>query len=186
MYNLYKPFDFLSKDECQEIINHGRTHEPHEAMIGKSPTSNTTQRKCKICWYDHNNKKYKEKILKVFKTFNKNIFLKDDLQITFYKPNDFYSWHFDTLRRKKKWWMFFSREIVRLLSITVELQPAPKAGLYLDTRAYPDIPRNEDLSIKLKQGQAIVFPSKIIHMAQNKGDGERISLVSWGSEITKH
>ena len=114
------------------------------------------------------------------------VFLKDDLQITFYKPNDFYGWHFDTLRRKKKWWMFFSREIVRLLSITVELQPAPKAGLYLDTRAYPDIPRNEDLSIKLKQGQAIVFPSKIIHMAQNKGDGERISLVAWGSEITKH
>ena len=74
MYELYKPFDFLSKDECQEIINYGRTHEPHEAMIGKSPTSNTTQRKCKICWYDHNNKKYKEKILKTDFPFLISIF----------------------------------------------------------------------------------------------------------------
>ena len=182
---LYEPFDFLTSEECQEIINYGRTQHDivHDALIGNY-TLDPRQRKCKVCWYD--NKKYNEKILKVFKTFNKNIFLNDGLQITFYKFKDFYNWHSDTIHKKKKWWMFFSREIVRLLSITVELQPAPKAGLYLDTRAYPDIPRNEDLSIKLKQGQAIVYPSKIIHMAQNKGDGERISLVAWGSEITKH
>jgi predicted 2-oxoglutarate/Fe(II)-dependent dioxygenase YbiX len=141
----------------------------------------------KICWY--NNKKYKEKILKVFKTFNKNLVLKNNLQIAFYKTNDFYTWHRDDMypenHQKDKYWFVFVREWQRMFSITVELQPAPKAGLYLDSNLYPFIPRNKDLTIKLKQGQGFVFPSKDMHMTRNLGPGERISLVAWGSELVK-
>ena len=184
MYELYKPFDFLSTDECQEIINYRRTHPTKKAELWPNDTINEKARKSKICWYY--NKKYKKKISEMFKTFNKNIFLNDDLQITFYKTNDFYDWHRDTLRTKKKYWFVFFREIERFLSMTIELQPAPKAGLFLDSKVYPFIPRNEDFTIKLKQGQAIVFPSNDMHMARNLGPKERISLVAWGSKLTKH
>jgi len=184
MYELYKPFDLLSKDECQEIINYGKMHHTKKARV--SPPHdilNEKKRKSRICWY--RNKKYKKKILKVFKTFNKNIFLPNDLQITFYKTNDFYNWHYDTTRHKKKYWFGFFRESERFLSITIELQPAPKAGLFLDSNLYPFIPRNKDLTITLKQGQAIVFPSNDMHMARNLGPKERISLVTWGFKLVK-
>ena len=185
MYELYKPFDLLSKDECQEIINYGRMHHTKKARMG-SLTANILdekKRKSRICWY--NNKKYKKKILKVFKTFNKNISFSGDLQITFYKTNDFYDWHHDTIRTKKKYRFSFFREFERFLSISIELQPAPKAGLFLNSNLYPFIPRNKDLTITLKQGQAIVFPSKDMHMARNLGPEERISLVTWGYKLVK-
>ena len=188
MYELYKPFDFLSKDECQEIIHYGRTHHIMEGELGLEEIKNVnkTQRQGNICWC--NLRKYKKKILKVFKTFNKNLVLKSDLQITFYKHHDFYNWHQDFTPgnyQKDKYWFGFVREWQRLLSITVELQPAPKAGLYLDSNVYPFIPRNEDLTIKIKQGQAFVFSSTDYHMARNLGSGERISLVAWGSKLIK-
>ena len=179
MYELYKPFDFLSNDECQEIINYGRTHETEDGALGeRKGFFEKNKRQGKICWC--NIKKYKDKILEVFKTFNKNLYIDEDLQITFYKQNDFYTWHKDTFRESERMpWQ-------RLLSITVELQPAPQAGLFLNSNVYPFIPRNEDLTIKLKQGQAFVFPSKDEHMARNLGPKERISLVAWGSKLTKH
>ena len=33
MYDLYKPFDFLLKNECQEIIHYGQTHPTEEGAI---------------------------------------------------------------------------------------------------------------------------------------------------------
>tara|TARA_Y100000310_G_C20182620_1_gene578880 strand:+ start:44 stop:583 length:540 start_codon:yes stop_codon:yes gene_type:complete len=179
MYNLYKPFDFLSKDECQEIINYGQTHETEDGVVGERKAFfEKDKRQGKVCWC--NIKKYKDKILEVFKTFNKNLYIDEDLQITFYKQNDFYTWHKDTFRESEG----MPRQ--RLLSIVVELQPASQAGLFLDSTVYPFIPRNEDFTIKLKQGQAFVFPSNDMHMARNLGPKERISLVAWGSKLTKH
>ena len=81
--------------------------------------------------------------------------------------------------------MGFFRESERFLSITIELQPAPKAGLFLDSNLYPFIPRNKDLTITLKQGQGFVFPSNDMHMARNLGPKERISLVTWGFKLVK-
>ena len=178
MYELYKPFDFLSKDECQEIINYGQTHETEDGTLGERKAFfKKDKRQGKVCWC--NIKKYKDKILEVFKTFNKNLYIHEDLQITFYKQNDFYIWHKDTFRESEG----MLRQ--RLLSITVELQLAPQAGLFLNSNVYPFIPRNKDLTIKLKQGQAFVFPSNDMHMARNLGPKERISLVTWGYKLVK-
>ena len=44
MYELYKPFDLLSKDECQEIINYGKMHHTKKARMG-SPTANRLDEK---------------------------------------------------------------------------------------------------------------------------------------------
>ena len=181
---LYKPFDFLSKDECQEIINFGKIYGTFDALTGDNKVADKKVRANKICWYK--NKKYKKKILKVFKTFDKNIVLKDNLQITFYTPQEFYDWHIDTRIYKDKYWFGFIREFKRTLSMTVELQSAPKAGLFLDYKRYPNIPRKGDKDpIIIKPGQAFVFLSEDLHTAQNYGIQERISLVAWGSKLVK-
>jgi predicted 2-oxoglutarate/Fe(II)-dependent dioxygenase YbiX len=69
--------------------------------------------------------------------------------------------------------------------MTVELQPAPQAGLFIDSNVYPDIPRNEDLSIKMKQGQAIIFKSDDYHMAKNLGTKQRVSLIAWAGKLMR-
>ena len=184
---LYEPFDFLTPEECQELINIGRAKNPTPAKINKGTRRFETgygddkERLCNISWYTDT--KYKNKIQKVFQHFDKTVLVLEDLQLSFYKHNDFFNWHKDTLYKP-----YGEIKYVRKFSMSIELQSAPQAGLFLDSNVYPDIPRNEDLTIKIKPGQAFVFPSMDWHMAWNKGNEERISLVAWAGHknITKH
>ena len=125
-----------------------------------------------------------EIILEAFQIFDKDVFVRDLLQITFYKPNGFFDWHTDQLIPKRSI-SDQSKKFRRTLSMTVELQSSPQSGLFLDSNVHPNIPRNEDLSIKIKPGQAFVFPSTDYHMAKNVGNGQRISLVAWAGKLMR-
>ena len=186
---LYKPFDFLSIDECQEIIQYGKTHKLVDSEVEVDVTTNypanldKSIRKSKQCWL--HDKKYHKKISNLFKKFDKKLLLDEPPNIIFYKPNDFFGWHADHLIFKQRHW-FRLRDFERVLSLTIELQPASNSGLYFDYRRNPNIPRTHDYKpVPLKQGQAIVFTSKDMHRVANAGKETRISLVAWGSSLVK-
>ena len=182
---LYKPFDFLSINECQELIQYGKTHALFDSEIvnGGYDTVDKKSRKSKQCWL--RDEKYNKKILNLFKTFNKKLILDDPPQIAFYNPTDFFQWHIDRVTFKRKHW-FRWRDFERVLSLSVELQPARNSGIHFNYKKNPNIPRTHDHKpVTLKQGQAIVFTSKDWHCATNTGKGQRISLVAWGCALVK-
>ena len=92
---LYEPFDFLTPEECQELINIGRANNPTPAKINKGTRRFETgygddkERLCNISWYTDT--KYKNKIQKVFQHFDKTVlvrvnpidseFGKDDMKV---------------------------------------------------------------------------------------------------------
>ena len=188
MYELYKPFDFLSKDECQSLINWANkqkrieggvySQEEQDWIVDKNVRTNN------LVWsYDE---KLIKKYLELAKKIDKRVKRVEGIKISFYRKNDFYNWHHDDCLPQK----FSAQSFRRVISIVTELQPAPEAGLFIDHKSHPNIPRNKDYTIKLKQGQTIAFPSKEPHMARNLGNEERISLIGhcWAleSDITKH
>ena len=184
---LYKPFDFLSINECQELIQYGKTHALIDSEVfhdnnNYQPDIDKKSRKSKHCWL--RDKKYNEKVLNLFKTFDKKLII-ESLQLIFYNPTDFFQWHIDHLTFKKKHW-FRLRDFERVLSLSVELQPASNSGIYFDYKTKPNIPRTHDYEpVTLTQGQAIVFTSKDFHRITNSGKEQRISLVAWASVLVK-
>jgi predicted 2-oxoglutarate/Fe(II)-dependent dioxygenase YbiX len=185
---LYKPFDFLSINECQEIIQYGKTHGLIDSEVfhdGQYYQSDVDKkyRKSKQCWLE--DKKYKKKISNLFKTFDKKIILHEHPQIVFYNPTDFFKWHKDLSISKGRHW-FRLRDFERVLSLAVELQPARNSGIQFDYKTNPNVPRTHDYEpVTLTQGQAIVFTSKDMHCVTNSGKEQRISLVAWGSVLVK-
>lgn len=183
---LYEPFDFLTPEECQELIDIGRTTST-KAVINKGEhrfDKGYIDEKKRMCNISHcADPKYKNKILKVFQNLDNTLLILESLQLSFYKHNEFFDWHKDSFNVP-----WGDTEYVRKFSMVIELQSAPQAGLFLDSNVHPDIPRNPDLSIKINSGQAFIFPSVDWHMAWNKGNEERISLIAWAGHdnITKH
>ena len=211
---LYKPFDFLSADECQEIIQYSKTRTLYNSGVSSDRTVNynpdANLKNNVDVWVNHknnikkykepshvdseyrkskacrlHNKKYNKKILDLFKTFDKNLVVDEPPEIIFYDPGDFFNWHTDHLTWKRRHW-FRLRKFERVLSVTVELQPETNAGLYFDYRRHPNIPRTHDYRpVPLKQGQAIVFTCTDMHRVANGGKETRISLVASGSSLVK-
>lgn len=211
---LYKPFDFLTIDECQELIQYSKTRTLYESGVSNDRTINYNpdaglEDNVEV-WVKNgeNSKKYKEaahvdseyrkskacrlidkkynkKILDLFQSFNKNLKVEEYPEIIFYEPGDFFKWHTDHLTWKRRHW-FRLRNFERVLSVTVELQPETNAGLYFDYRRHPHIPRSHDYKpVPLKQGQAIVFTCTDMHRVANDGKRTRISLVASGSSMVK-
>tara|TARA_B100000579_G_scaffold292436_1_gene242914 strand:- start:45 stop:686 length:642 start_codon:yes stop_codon:yes gene_type:complete len=211
---LYKPFDFLSINECQEVIQYSKTRTLYNSGVSNDRTVNynpnadiknnvdvwvndkRSVKKYKEPSHVDNeyrkskacrllDKKYNKKILDLFKTFDKNLVVDEPPEIIFYEPGDFFNWHTDHLTWKRRHW-FRLRDFERVLSVTVELQPESNAGLYFDYRRHPHIPRTHDYKpVPLKQGQAIVFTCTDMHKVANDGKQTRISLVASGSSLVK-
>jgi len=211
---LYKPFDFLTADECQEIIQYGKTRTLYKSGVSNDRTVNYNhsviyENNGDVWVNDKNNsrkyiepshidaeyrkskafrlydKKYNKKILDLFKSFDKKLIIDEYPEVIFYEPGDYFKWHTDHLTWKRRHW-FILRKFERVLSVTVELQPESNAGLYFDYRRHPHIPRTHDYKpVPLKQGQAIVFTCTDMHRVANDGKQTRISLVASGSSIVK-
>ena len=211
---LYKPFDFLSINECQEVIQYSKTRTLYNSGVSNDRTVNynpnadiknnvdvwvndkRSVKKYKEPSHVDNeyrkskacrllDKKYNKKILDLFKTFDKNLVVDEPPEIIFYEPGDFFNWHTDHLTWKRRHW-FRLRDFERVLSVTVELQPESNAGLYFDYRRHPHIPRTHDYKpVPLTQGQAIVFTCTDMHRVANGGKQTRISLVASGSSLVK-
>lgn len=171
---LYKPFDFLTADECQEIIQYSKTRTLYNSGVSNDRTVNYNHNDVSVnengdVWVNHKGsgkKKYKEPshVDNVYrkskqcplydKKYNKKI---RDLFKTFDKnleveepPGIIFYEPGDFFKWHtdhltwKRRHWFRLRSFERVLSVTVELQPETNAGLYFDYRRHPHIPRTHD------------------------------------------
>ena len=150
---LYKPFQFLTVDQCDEIISYAQDKIVDGTTLGKY-----TGRNNRVAWYKEN--KYWAKWIEMFNSIDPVIDWIQTPQIAFYKPGENYDWHVDT-------WPNF-RTHIRHFTLTCELQSAPDGKLEL-----------ENNNFVLSKGQAMIFKPNDKHRALSPSQGERISFTIW-------
>jgi PKHD-type hydroxylase len=169
----------FTPEQCQDIINAGRSEPKHDAYVGtnkgiRNGELNTKTRTSHISWIPFKKMQpmYK-KIEQVMKTTNGNHFGFDGMQLTEYAQyteypeGGFYEWHVDND-------MNCAHEPpVRKISMTCLLSPESEfEGGDLELMG-------EGKIAKLKQGHAIFFASFIRHRVKPVIRGRRQSLVMW-------
>jgi hypothetical protein len=160
---LYQPFQFLTADECDRIIDY--------AYASKIKAGTTLRkgnvRNNRVAWYKES--RQWQSWIDMFNTIDPVIDWIQTPQIAFYKPGEEYKWHVDT-------WPNY-RTHIRHFTLTCELQSAPGARFELENRQF-----------RLGRGQAIIFKPQDRHRAISPTDGERISLTIWAmaKNLTKH
>ena len=157
---LYEPFDFLTDNECDELISYAKDKLVKGATLGKY-----AGRYNRVAWYKDS--KYWQKWIDMFNSIDPVIDWIQTPQIAFYKPGEYYDWHIDT-------WPAF-RTHIRHFTLTTELQSAPGGKLVL-----------ENNNFVLRRGQAIIFKPGDRHKALSPTDGERISFTIWAMAKNLH
>ena len=160
---LYEPFQFLTADECDSIIEYA---DRSEIKAGATLRSGTV-RNNRVAWYKESSQW--SKWISMFNTIDPVIDWIQTPQVAFYKPGEEYKWHVDT-------WPNY-RTHIRHFTLTCELQSAPGARLEIENQQF-----------SLERGQAIIFKPQDKHRAVSPTDGERISLTIWAmaKNLTKH
>ena len=164
---LYEPFDFLTEEQCEEIIqwsiDKGDVKQGTTSGHSTSNPTNPQLRNNRVVWYKES--KYWKKWIDIFNSVSdRKIDWIQTPQVSFYKPGEFYEWHEDV--------SLIPRTHVRHLTMSCELQSAPGGFLQL-----------KDKDIILKQGQAVLFPVSHRHRALSPSEHERISMVIWGMTL---
>ena len=155
---LYEPFQFLSAEECDRIIEYGRQNQIKDAT--------NPARKNRIVWYWESEQW--QKWIEMLNTIEPVIEWIQTPQISFYTPGEKYDWHDDG-------WPLY-RTHIRHFTLTCELQSAPGAGFEMKDRSIPP----------LGKGQAVIFRSTEKHRATSPTDGERISFTIWAMSKNKN
>ena len=160
---LYEPFQFLTANECDEIIKYADTSEIKPGTTLRSGKV----RNNRVAWYKESHQW--QKWISMFNTIDPVIDWIQTPQVAFYKPGEEYKWHVDT-------WPNY-RTHIRHFTLTCELQSAPGARLEIENQQFD-----------LKRGQAIIFKPHDKHRAVSPTDGQRISLTIWAmaKNLTKH
>jgi hypothetical protein len=159
---LYEPFQFLTTDECDELISYA-----HGKLVAGSTLGKYAGRNNRVAWYKES--KYWAKWIELFNSIDPVIDWIQTPQIALYKPGEHYDWHTDTWPNH--------RTHIRHFTLTCELQSAPEARLELENKQF-----------KLERGNAIIFKPQDRHRAVSPVDGERISLTIWAmaKNLTKY
>ena len=169
----------FTPEQCQMIINAGRSEPRNNAEVGSSKgikggVYDTKTRTSHISWIPFNKmtEMYKQLEL-VMKQTNGNHFgfdgmcINEQAQYTEYPEGGFYDWHVDNDVNMQ------NEPPVRKISMTCLLSPQNEfEGGDLELT-------KEGQSVKLKQGQAIFFASFIRHRVAPVIRGNRKSLVMW-------
>ena len=172
---------WFSEENCQKIIDLGKTFKPKEATIIGSQID-TTIRRSTVRWLS----KFEPRCFTLFQTVkdlfeaaNSQVFGFDltylnELQFTEYQADvrGKYDWHRDLL------WVVKDSKVQRKLSMVVQLsKPEDYEGGKLEL----DFEGNaESLPDKMiDQGSVIMFPSFTRHRVTPVTRGTRYSLVSW-------
>jgi len=155
---LYEPFQFLTDDECDELIRYAQDKIQAGTTLGKSTIRNN-----RIAWYKDSSRW--EEWIKMFNTIEPVIDWIQDPQIAFYRPGEEYKWHTD------KWPS--NRTHIRHFTLTCELQSAKGSGIELENKSIP----------ALQKGQAVIFSPHDRHRATSPTEGERISLTIWAMAL---
>ena len=169
----------FTPEQCQMIINAGRSEPRNNASVGNEQGINggkvdTKTRTSHISWIPFKKMKQMYKRLElIMKQTNGNHFGFDNMQITEmaqyteYPKGGFYDWHTDNDVNCA------NEPPVRKISMTCLLSPEHEfegGDLQL---------MKEDKIAKLKQGHAIFFASFIRHRVAPVTRGNRKSLVMW-------
>ena len=169
----------FTPEQCQMIINAGRSEPRNNASVGNEQGINggkvdTKTRTSHISWIPFKKMKQMYKRLElIMKQTNGNHFGFDNMQITEmaqyteYPKGGFYDWHTDNDVNCA------NEPPVRKISMTCLLSPESEfegGDLQL---------MKEDKIAKLKQGHAIFFASFIRHRVAPVTRGNRKSLVMW-------
>jgi len=159
---LYEPFQFLTTDECDELISYA-----HDKLVAGTTLGKYAGRNNRVAWYKES--KYWAKWIELFNSIDPVIDWIQTPQIAFYKPGEHYDWHTDTWPNH--------RTHIRHFTLTCELQSAPEARLELENKQF-----------QLERGNAIIFKPQDRHRAVSPVDGERISLTIWAmtKNLTKY
>ena len=164
---LYEPFTLLTEEQCKEIIKwgiaNGNLQQGTTNGHRKGKPTNPKVRNNRVVWYKDS--KYWQTWIDILNSVSdRKIDWIQTPQISFYKPGEFYEWHEDGFVNP--------RTHVRHLTMCCELRTAPGGFLEL-----------QDKDIRLKQGQAVVFPVLHRHRAVSPSQQERISMVIWGMTL---
>ena len=152
---MYEPFQFLTTEECDDLVNYSREH---SAYTGNSLSAGKVNN-ARIVWYEEKHARWQDWI----DCFNKIEPVVDWIQspqIATYHPGEERQWHVDT-------WPEF-RPTARRFTLTCELQSAPGGKLEVENKNFV-----------LTKGQAIIFRPEDKHRAVAPIEGERISLTIW-------
>ena len=159
---LYESFDFLTDNQCDEIITYAQDKVQRGSTLGKFAGRNN-----RIAWYKDS--KYWQGWISMFNQIEPVIDWIQTPQIAFYQPGESYDWHVDT-------WPKY-RTHIRHFTLTCELQSAPGGKLELHNNNF-----------LLRRGQAMIFKPEDKHRAVSPTSGERISFTIWAMalNLTKH
>jgi len=170
--------NFLSPEQCDEIIEYGKSLVPTKGLIGGSipeeKTKNTQVRSSNISWikpvkqFEWLYRKITDSVVSLNHEYYKfDIFgSMECLQFTNYKaPGDHYIAHTDR----------GTGIIIRKLSVTIQLSD-PKDYKGGDLTIYESA---NGTKVEKERGMLIVFPSFMLHEVTPVKKGERNSLVCW-------
>lgn len=165
---LCKPFQLFKPEDCIKIINEASKFPGKRSGVAGNYTG--VGRTSTTHWWTPSFFDIQD-LLPYFQPFYDTGYPVDvvakPIQIAKYEPGQFFGWHYDQFTGKKK--------TGRLLGLTCTLQRAP--GAYLESKEH-----KWDLGV----GQAVIFPSNILHRATAPIDGERWAFTTWGhGKITK-
>ena len=167
----------FTPEQCQKIIDCGRSQPPQQAQVGMGKPgggTDTKKRVTTISWIPFKEMEPMYNDLNNFiQTANENHFGFGDIQITEqaqfteYPVGGFYDWHMDCDVNMQH------EPPVRKISMTLLLSPENQfEGGDLELMA-------KGKKAKLKQGHAIIFASFLNHKVNPVTRGVRQSLVVW-------
>tara|TARA_R110002072_G_scaffold139491_1_gene283156 strand:- start:154 stop:735 length:582 start_codon:yes stop_codon:yes gene_type:complete len=167
----------FTPEQCQKIIDCGRSQPPQQAQVGMGKPgggTDTKKRVTTISWIPFKEMEPMYNDLNNFiQTANENHFGFGDIQITEqaqfteYPVGGFYDWHMDCDVNMQH------EPPVRKISMTLLLSPEDQfEGGDLELMA-------KGKKAKLKQGHAIIFASFLNHKVNPVTRGVRQSLVVW-------
>ena len=162
--------NFLSKDECEFILN--RCKEELELTIAKVKNGNSNERKSSVAWVDNLgdvNERLKNILRSRFNLNGMEVTGLGPFQFTEYKEGEFYGWHTDRDSTTFK---------DRFASTVIQLNEGYDGGVLeiKDTK-------NNLIPLKQKTGNLYVFDSNLRHRVTPVDNGTRYSLVNWVSII---
>ena len=162
---------FLSKPECEDLLQFSLTKELKPGLVGGSKSDSTYFRKSNVFFYDYSldfpnlNKKLIEIFKKEVNVKGYNIdFTNNSFQFTEYRTDGYYHWHTD------------SDTIIteRYCSIVIQLNEEYTGGEL-------QIKDKDDNEITLEKGlgNLFIFYSHLTHRVKPITTGTRYSLVNW-------
>ena len=163
--------NFLSKKECEDLLQFSLTKELKPALVGSSEVVNLKSRKSNVFFYDYSLDfpNLNERLIEIFKKevnikgyeidFTNNMF-----QFTEYTTDGYYNWHTDSDAVMKE----------RYCSMVIQVNDEYTGGEL-------QIIDKDDNEITLEKGlgNLFIFYSHLIHRVKPIISGTRYSLVNW-------